>query len=117
MRTVMTRHQLLAQRCSPLEGGTGYLDSEIEAQLFELPGWSLNDRAIERSYAFGDYHDTIAFINALAWMIHSEDHHPDLRVGFNRCTVRWNTHSVDGISLNDFICAAKSDAVFGRSFR
>ena len=56
-----------------------------------------------------------AFVNAVAWMVHAEDHHPDLHVGYNRCTVRWNTHSVAGISENDFICAAKTDATFART--
>ena len=114
MKPVLTRKQLVSRKSRPMDGDRAYTDSEIEVQLSELAGWTMRDGAIERTYAFGDYHDTIAFVNALAWMIHGEDHHPDLKVGYNRCTVRWNTHSVDGISENDFICAAKSDAVFGR---
>lgn len=89
--------------------------TEIHAQLAELPGWSLHEGALERSFAFRDFYETIAFVNALAWAVHREDHHPDLSVGYNRCVVRWNTHSVGGISVNDFICAAKTDAVFGRA--
>ena len=80
-----------------------------------LPGWSLRDGAIERSYAFRDYYQTLAFVNALAWIVHAQDHHPELVVGYNRCLVRWNTHSVGGISENDFICAARADAVFARA--
>ncbi len=53
----------------------------------------------------------MAFVNALAWVAHPEDHHPDLAVSYNRCAVRFNTHSVGGISINDFICAAKVDAL------
>ncbi len=53
----------------------------------------------------------MAFVNALAWIAHTEDHHPDLQVGYYRCTVRFSTHSVGGISVNDFICAAKADAL------
>ena len=115
MRSPMTRQQLLARKCRPMEGERGYTETEIEAQLTELAGWSLRGGAIERTYVFRDYYDTIAFVNALAWLVHGEDHHPELAVTYNRCTVRWNTHSVGGISENDFICAAKSDAVFGRS--
>ena len=114
MKPALTRQQLLSRKSNPAAGARAYTDSEIDVQLSELAGWTLRDGAIERTYAFRDYHDTIAFVNALAWMVHGEDHHPDLQVGYNRCTVRWNTHSCNGISENDFICAAKSDAVFGR---
>jgi 4a-hydroxytetrahydrobiopterin dehydratase len=115
MKPALTRQQLLARRCRPLHGERAAVASEVEAQLHELPGWSLRDGAIERSFAFRDYYDVIAFVNALAWVVHGEDHHPDLVVGYNRCVVRWNTHSVGGVSENDFICAAKTDAVFARS--
>ncbi|NLD70990.1 MAG: 4a-hydroxytetrahydrobiopterin dehydratase [Limnobacter sp.] len=114
MKPALTRQQLLSRKSNPAAGARAYTDSEIDVQLSELAGWTLRDGAIERTYAFRDYHDTVAFVNALAWMVHGEDHHPDLQVGYNRCTVRWNTHSCNGISENDFICAAKSDAVFGR---
>jgi len=65
-----------------------------------------------RSYDFADYYETIAFVNALAFMVHREDHHPDLVVTYNRCTVRFSTHSARGITENDLICAAKADAIF-----
>ena len=114
MRPVIERARLLARNCSALHGERPHEQAEIDAQLAELPGWSLRDGAIERVFAFRDYYETIAFVNALAWIVHREDHHPDLAVGYNRCTVRWSTHSVGGVSENDFICAAKTDAVFGR---
>jgi 4a-hydroxytetrahydrobiopterin dehydratase len=114
MKPVLTRQQLLARRSRPHEGDRASTPAEIAAQLAELPGWSLRGDAIERSFAFRDYHETIAFVNALAWVVHAEDHHPELVVGYNRCLVRWNTHSVGGVSENDFICAARTDAVFGR---
>ncbi|MFA7665217.1 MAG: 4a-hydroxytetrahydrobiopterin dehydratase [Burkholderiaceae bacterium] len=116
MRPVQTRQQLVARKSQAMEGKRAHTDNEIEAQLAELAGWSHRDGALERGYAFRDYHDTIAFVNAVAWMVHGEDHHPELRIGYNRCTVRWNTHAVSGISDNDFICAAKTDAVFNRGF-
>ena len=109
-----SREALLASQCRPLASGA-LPDSEVAAQLLVLADWKLERGAIARNYRFSNYHETIAFVNALAWVAHGEDHHPDLAVGYNRCTVRWNTHSVGGISENDFICAAKTDAVFGRS--
>ena len=76
-----------------------------------LPGWALHEGAIEKTFRFGNFHETMAFVNALAWIAHAEDHHPDLALSYGRCTVRFNTHSVQGISINDFICAAKADAL------
>jgi 4a-hydroxytetrahydrobiopterin dehydratase len=89
---------------------------EIAAQLQVLPGWRHDGGCLVREYRFADYHETIAFVNALAFMIHREDHHPDLVVSYNRCEVRFNTHSVGGISENDFICAAKSDAIHAQQY-
>lgn len=84
---------------------------EIDAHLAKVVGWALNDGAIEKTYRFANYLQTIAFVNALAWIANREDHHPDLSVHYDRCVVRFNTHSVGGISLNDFICAAQLDAL------
>lgn len=66
---------------------------------------------IHREFRFRDHYATIAFVNAVAWISHREAHHPDLEVGYNRCRVRYSTHSVDGLSENDFICAARVDAL------
>ena len=115
MRSVIPKAKLTARKCRAIGDEPAYSAGEILAQLSETPGWSHQNKALERSFAFKDYYDTMAFVNALAWMIHREDHHPDLQMSYNRCTVRWNTHSVDGISENDFICIAKTDAIFGRS--
>ena len=114
MKPPLTRQQLQDKRSTPMEGQRAYTPAEIQAQLDNLAGWRFEDGFILRSFAFRDYHETIAFVNALAWMIHGEDHHPEIEIGYNRCSVRWNTHSVNGISENDFICAAKADAVFAR---
>lgn len=84
----------------------------LNAQLALLSPWVLENEAIMRTYAFSNYYETIAFTNAVAWLVHREDHHPELTVSYNRCTVKFNTHSVNGITENDFICAAKCDAVF-----
>lgn len=114
--TFLTRSALLAKTSKPLEGtSTKAMSLEVIAtQLQELPGWQLNEGFIERSFGFTDYHNTIAFMNSIALMIHTEDHHPELLVTYNKCKVRFNTHSVNGISINDFICAAKTDALYGR---
>ncbi len=85
-------------------------------QLQRLPRWSLGDGYIERCFTFANYFETLAFVNALAYVVHHEDHHPVLTVEFNHCTVRFNTHSVHGLSVNDFICAAKTDALFEQRF-
>ncbi|MEN9543672.1 MAG: hypothetical protein RLZZ598_505, partial [Pseudomonadota bacterium] len=85
--------------------------AEIDAHLQMVSGWALAGGSIERTYRFANYHQTIAFVNALAWIANREDHHPDLSVHYDRCVVRFNTHSVGGISLNDFICAAQLDAL------
>jgi 4a-hydroxytetrahydrobiopterin dehydratase len=110
---VKTREDLLAARCrAPATGALS--PAEVQAQLQALPEWRLEGGAIVRAYRFADYHETIAFVNALAWVAHSEDHHPDLSVSYNRCEVHFSTHSVGGISSNDFICAAKADALYAQ---
>lgn len=85
--------------------------AEVTTHLALVNGWRLVDGAIEKRFDFPDYHHTIGFVNALAWIANAEDHHPDLALSYGHCTVRFNTHSVGGISINDFICAAKADAL------
>ena len=103
---------LLVMSCKP-RAGAALPRAEAEKLLGEIPGWALNEAAsaITRTWKFGNYYETMAFVNALAWVAHREDHHPDLEVGYNRCTVRFRTHSVNGLSENDFICAAKISAL------
>jgi 4a-hydroxytetrahydrobiopterin dehydratase len=103
--------ELKNQHCKTLDGQPPMSAAQIDAHLAQLPGWALHDGAIERAYRFTDFHATMAFVNALAWIAHRDDHHPDLAVSYNRCVVRFNTHAVGGISINDFICAAKVDAL------
>jgi 4a-hydroxytetrahydrobiopterin dehydratase len=81
----------------------------------ETPGWIMaNDgKSIERRVNFKNYYQTMAFVNAVAWMAHQEDHHPDLEVHYDHCLIRYNTHSAGGISENDFICAAKVNGILG----
>jgi 4a-hydroxytetrahydrobiopterin dehydratase len=105
-------HPLALQHCQALEGQPPLTPAQISSHLAQAPGWAFDGTHIHKRFDFADYHRTIAFVNALAWVAHQEDHHPDLRVSYNQCTVRFNTHSVGGISLNDFICAAKVDALW-----
>jgi 4a-hydroxytetrahydrobiopterin dehydratase len=92
--------------------GTLALDAAtVAALLVPLPGWALVDGAIQKRFAFADFHRTMAFANALAWIANAQDHHPDLQLSYGHCTVRFNTHAVNGLSLNDFICAARVDAL------
>ena len=90
--------------------------TEIVTQLSKLNGeqslgWRLIDDALEKVFAFKNYHETIGFVNALAFIANAENHHPDLIVSFNKCTVRFHTHDVSGLSISDFFCASKVDAL------
>lgn len=104
---------LSRKKCVPCEGGTPPLPPDRINQLLEqLDGWEQHGRLIEKTFKFENYYQTMAFVNAVAWLSHREDHHPDLNVGYNKCRVQYSTHAVDGLSENDFICAAKVDALF-----
>jgi 4a-hydroxytetrahydrobiopterin dehydratase len=89
--------------------------TEIVASLARIEGWTLSgdgaDVAIEKTYRFANYYETISFVNAVAFIANAQDHHPDLSVHYNRCVVRFNTHDVQGISATDFDCAAQIDAL------
>jgi len=111
MTPTLSAQALRERHCEPLSGSDALADAAIGAQLAELPNWRHLDGALQATYAFADWWETVAFVNALAWMVHRQDHHPDLAVSYNRCTVRWNTHSAGGVTLNDFICAARTDAI------
>lgn len=104
---------LTTRKCKPCEGGVDPLvPAEAERLLRQLSGWALEGGGIAKSYSFKNHHQTMAFVNAVAWISHREDHHPDLNVGYNACRVSYRTHAIDGLSENDFICAAKVDALF-----
>jgi 4a-hydroxytetrahydrobiopterin dehydratase len=106
--------ELAARKCRPCEGGVAPLGTaEVRALLAQLEGWNVESGRLVKQYTFRNYHETVAFVNALAWISHREDHHPDLLVGYSRCRVEYVTHAIGGLSENDFICAAKCDALFG----
>ena len=90
--------------------------TEIVTQLSQLNGeqalgWRLIDGSLEKTYAFKNFHETMGFVNAVAFIANAEDHHPDLALSYGKCTVRFNTHDVNGISISDFFCASKVDAL------
>jgi 4a-hydroxytetrahydrobiopterin dehydratase len=105
---------LAQQQCiKPAQGLTRLADDQLPGLLSQLHEWEheADTQRIGKTFKFENYYQTIAFVNAIAWIAHGEDHHPDLEVGYNRCAVHFTTHAVDGLSLNDFICAAKIDAL------
>ena len=103
---------LAAKHCKPCEGGTSPLVREaVENYLLSLPGWEYSDGAVMKRFEFKNYYQTMAFVNAVAWVAHSENHHPDLEVSYRFCKVRYSTHAIGGLSENDFICAAKVEAL------
>ncbi len=105
--------ELSRKKCKPCEGGTPPLgEAEIKMLLAEITGWEIMEGALVKIFRFKNYYETMAFVNATAWISHREDHHPDLQVGYSRCRVSYLTHAIGGLSENDFICAAKLDALF-----
>lgn len=104
---------LTRKKCKPCEGGTPPLaETEAARLLSQLQGWARSGEGIEKLFPFKDHYQTLAFVNAVAWVSHREDHHPDLTVGYNQCRVFYITHAAQGLTENDFICAAKVDALF-----
>ena len=104
---------LASGKCKPCEGGVAPLkEQEIRGLLKQIPGWEFTNRRIAKTYEFKDHYQAMAFVNAAAWISHREDHHPDLTVGYNQCRVEYMTHAINGLSENDFICAAKLDKLF-----
>jgi 4a-hydroxytetrahydrobiopterin dehydratase len=104
---------LAKKKCVPCEGGTmPYSEAQAKEMLASLKGWIIENNALVKLYPFTNYYQTMAFVNALAWISHREDHHPDLSVSYNKCRVEYSTHAIGGLSENDFICAAKCDVLF-----
>jgi len=84
---------------------------ELARRLKGLSGWESAGEEIRKTYSFRNYYETMAFVNAIAWLAHQADHHPDLEVGYNRCTVRYSTHSAGGVTEKDFDCAGQVEAL------
>jgi 4a-hydroxytetrahydrobiopterin dehydratase len=104
---------LVKSRCKPCEGGVSPLNADESAKLLkQLKGWAIDNGVVAKTYTFKNHYQAVSFMNAAAWISHREDHHPDITVGWNTCRVTYVTHAIKGLSENDFICAAKLDALF-----
>ncbi len=109
----MSDQPLSQQRCSP-QSGPPLSTEQLQPLLAQLVDWEVDNSepsSLVKTFTFKNFHRTMAFVNAVAWIAHEQDHHPDLTVSYQRCTVRWSTHSVGGLSISDFICAARVDAL------
>jgi len=111
----MSDERLTEQKCQACEGGTPPLSQDEAKELLGRvhEDWQISSdgTTIHRVLKFKNFYHTMAFVNAVAWIANKEDHHPDLEVGYNRCVVQFSTHAIGGLSRNDFICAAKVDAL------
>jgi 4a-hydroxytetrahydrobiopterin dehydratase len=87
-------------------------EQDIATRLAKLDGWTREGNTIIKNFKFANYHETLAFVNAVAWIAHRSDHHPDLEVGYNRCRVAFSTHSAGGLTDKDFANAARINALF-----
>lgn len=106
--------QLTTIRCVGCEGGIPPLTpTEIQGFLGQITNWqvSADQKTISKRYTFKGFYKTMAFVNAVAWIANQENHHPDIQLGYNYCEINYTTHAIDGLSKNDFICAAKVDAL------
>lgn len=114
---------LITQNCKPCEGGTSPLSpQQITTYLAQVHSrWQHQPRqtsdeggqpdSIQAELQFNNYYETTAFVNAVVWIAHQQDHHPDISFGYKNVTIEYSTHAIDGLSENDFICAAKIDAL------
>jgi len=102
------------KHCVPCEGGVDSIERDsAEKMLADVTGWTLSDdgKMISRRFEFKGFLSTMSFINAMAWLVNRENHHPDFSAGYNYCDVGFTTHAIDGLSENDFICAARVNAL------
>ena len=89
-------------------------DARIKQELAKLNGWSRDGDEIKKSFSFKNFYETMSFVNAVAFIANQLDHHPDMEVGYNKLTIRFSTHSVGGLSENDFAAAGKIDGLEDR---
>lgn len=107
--------KLAEQTTKPIAKGTIPLSQkEAEELLRNIPLWSLGIRAIEREFKFKDFREAMEFVNQVAAIANEQDHHPDLFISYNKVQVTLSTHSIGGLSLNDFIVAARIDLAADR---
>ncbi len=110
----MCDNAMLMKTCQPITEGTPPITGhELEHLLSHTAGWEIEDGALTKIFQFENHYQTMAFVNAVAWVSHREDHHPEMMVSFDTCLVSYTTHSIGGLSENDFICAANVDHLIG----
>jgi len=106
----MCDNTMVLEPCRPIAEGTPPLsDHDVRHLLTHVDDWQIVDNRLEKTFRFEDHYRTMAFVNAIAWISHREDHHPEMIVRYDGCTLRFSTHEVNGLSRNDFLCAAKAD--------
>jgi 4a-hydroxytetrahydrobiopterin dehydratase len=106
--------ELKNKRCAPCNGEVEAMpEAKAEEFLKDLEDWSLSadGKMLSKDFKFKGFYKTMAFVNSIAWIANQEVHHPDLEIGYGHCHVHYTTHEIDGLSINDFICAAKIDAL------
>lgn len=106
------------KHCVPCEGGVKPLTrEETNKFLSAVSDWEVDaqNKIISRRYIFKNFYKAMAFVNAVAWIANQENHHPDMEMGYNYCVVKYTTHAIDGLSENDFICAARVNALLESS--
>lgn len=105
---------LAEKKCIPCEGGVKPLSREDAKKLLkEIDTWTLeeNNQSIMKKFTFKNFYHTMNFVNAVAFIANKENHHPDMEVSYNFCVLRFTTHAINGLSENDFICAAKIEEI------
>lgn len=106
----MCDNPLAMEACRP--DAPALSSHDVEHMLSHVDNWALADRGrLEKRLKFDNHYEVMAFVNAVAWISHREDHHPELLIDYDSCTVRYWTHAIDGLSRNDFLCAAKVDTL------
>jgi 4a-hydroxytetrahydrobiopterin dehydratase len=106
----MTHIDLTKSHCQPT---AAKISSDRAGELLkQVPTWEIANNELRKTFKFKNYYETIAFVNATAFVSHREDHHPDMEVGYNKVTMRYSSHSAGGLTENDFICAARMDLLF-----
>lgn len=109
----MAQCDISERRCQPCEGGVPALDDTVAAEfLTQVPGWAISSGQLVKRFEFRNHYEAMAFANAVAWVSHRENHHPEMIVGYKEVLVRYWTHAVNGLTENDFICAAKLEKLF-----
>jgi len=111
---IVEKTDLTKKTCKPCEGGVSAMSkSQAEQMLKNISGWELclKENKISKTFKFGDFYKTMAFVNAIAWVAGRENHHPQMEVSYGKCKIDLSTHAIGGLSENDFILAAKIDAL------